>query len=704
MAITVVQTSALTRTSFGSGNPTVSFSTAPGVGSTILIVVVNYHALSPVLNSVTVNAEEALNDATHTSGTSQVSIWRVSEYPGGTATITVNPFETSGHFITACAIEVTGLDPTEPLGQTANQTSTGSPQVVPSGGMLSVPQFVLGAFGITTGITNNGVVATAGTPLYTESNSNSFAAGGASYIQAVNTLGASVSWTTTSSPPWFSVVAAYKPPPQAGASFVPGITLANETVFVPVVEESIGAFNAGSIPRLGPTGKLDPSMVDITAAGTTDAVQLRGVTGQLSSDEFLFWDNFNNILNSGGGFGWINAGVGPTRLVPIAAGGRNGAQLTTQYSANNAFAGLRMYARDTSLGEQCESWLISSGDLGGVEASVRVLSGAFEPVFYSSLLSVDPFPVLHTGNTRTINDIGLWGTGNISIGASVVVDPLTLSNSTPAAPAANNVRVFGRKLAERMHPAFIGPSGLAQGMQRTLAGANVGYWAPPGNATTVPAVLGFTAVTVTGFTATARNIATTNRFTRMRRLGYVTAATAGTVGHWRVGVYQYTVGGASGSGGFFYVKRFGISDPAAVAGARMFIGMRFSSTPANAEPSTLTNCVGVGHNAAHTNLHIFYGGSAAQTPINLGANFPITHGSVEAYELALFSASNSGDVHWQVTRLSNGNTASGTIVNSGATVLPTETTLLAPWGYRTNNATALAVGLDVMSAYIETDF
>jgi hypothetical protein len=48
--------------------------------------------------------------------------------------------------------------------------------------------------------------------------------------------------------------------------------------------------------------------------------------------------------------------------------------------------------------------------------------------------------------------------------------------------------------------------------------------------------------------------------------------------------------------------------------------------------------------------------------------------------------------------------ATGTITNSGATVLPTNTTLIGPWGYRTNNATALAVGLDVMSAYIETDF
>jgi hypothetical protein len=77
---------------------------------------------------------------------------------------------------------------------------------------------------------------------------------------------------------------------------------------------------------------------------------------------------------------------------------------------------------------------------------------------------------------------------------------------------------------------------------------------------------------------------------------------------------------------------------------------------------------------------------------------------VDVYELALFSPPNSGEVRWEVTRLNTGHVATGTIANTGAAVLPTNTTLIGPWGYRTNNATALAVGVDVMSAYIETDF
>lgn len=284
-------------------------------------------------------------------------------------------------------------------------------------------------------------------------------------------------------------------------------------------------------------------------------------------------------------------------------------------------------------------------------------------------------------------------------------DPLDLTVTDPAAPAADTVRLFRRAIAGRQFPAFVGPAGLDTALQPLLARNKVGLWMPPGNANTVPGVLGFTAPTVTGFTATARNVATTNLFNRMRRLGYVSAATAGSVGHWRNGSGQFTVGSSvSGLGGFTFIVRFGISDAAAVAGARMFMGVRASATPSNVEPSTLTNCIGIGHGAADTNMKLFYGGSAAQTPLDLGANFPANTLSVDVYELALFSPPTSGDVQWQVTRLNTNHVAAGTITNSGAAVLPTNGTLLAaPWAYRTNNATALAVGMDVMSCYIETD-
>jgi hypothetical protein len=299
-------------------------------------------------------------------------------------------------------------------------------------------------------------------------------------------------------------------------------------------------------------------------------------------------------------------------------------------------------------------------------------------------------------------------TGKLIQNSTVLISDTGLvnmpSNATLVTPAANTVTIFGRTIAGRGYAAFSGPSGLDSALQPLLARNKVGYWNPSGNGNNNPGVFGFTPPNITGFTATTRNVETTNMFSRFRRIGYVSATTAGAVGQWRVSITQYTMGNGAGVGGFTYIIRFGISDVVEVAGARMFIGMRQFANPNNAEPSTLTQCVGVGHGAADTNLKIFYGGSVAQTPIDLGANFPITHGSVEMYELALFAAPNTQTIQYEVTRLLDGTSSAGILSGIAGTALPDSTQLIGPWGYRTNNATALAVGLDVASAYIETDF
>ncbi len=196
----------------------------------------------------------------------------------------------------------------------------------------------------------------------------------------------------------------------------------------------------------------------------------------------------------------------------------------------------------------------------------------------------------------------------------------------------------------------------------------------------------------------------------MRRLGFLTAATAGLVGVWRLGLSTVTLGagGAPALGGFHKILRFGISDPAFVTGARMFMGVASSTSNAtNVEPSTLTNVIGIGHGAADTTLRLYFGGSTAQTPIDLGVNFPCNTQSVDVYELAIFAPPDTlNTVHYEVTRLNTGHVATGTlqaIVSPGVRLPLSSTMLNNQWGYRTNNASALAVGLDVMSDYIETD-
>jgi len=287
----------------------------------------------------------------------------------------------------------------------------------------------------------------------------------------------------------------------------------------------------------------------------------------------------------------------------------------------------------------------------------------------------------------------------VSSAESSTLATLTLPDTpSPTVPSDGYGTIFIKKIGGRIMAAQIGPSGLDTTLQANLGGNKVAMWMPPGGSTTVPGIFGMAALTATG-TATARTVATTNLLSRMTRLGYVSAATAGALAGAREAVAKFTTGAGPGLGGFFARYRFGVSDPAVVAGARMFIGLdAATAAPTNVEPSTKVNCIGVAQISTSSNLNIVYGNATAKTPIDLGANFP-ANTAADAYELNLFSPP-AGGVHWQVRRLNTVFEASGFVSSTEA---PSATTLLCHQLWRCNNATALAVGLDVCGIYIETD-
>lgn len=290
---------------------------------------------------------------------------------------------------------------------------------------------------------------------------------------------------------------------------------------------------------------------------------------------------------------------------------------------------------------------------------------------------------------------------------------LTLNSSSTVVPtpAAGNTTMFGKNLANRILPASIGPSAIDAALQPAIWRQKIYMWNPPGNATTVPGVFGAVAPTALG-TVTARNVATTNLFARTRRLGYVSAATAGALAGNYSTAAQWTTGNGAGLGGFFYSCRFGFSDAAAVSGARAFVGMSSSvAAPTNVEANTLTNSIGIAQLSTDaTQLYLVYGGSAAQTGVALGTTFPpmvstgVTGG--QAYDLTIFCPPNSNGVfHIMLEKIGTTSVYTNTITpNTPGTQTPANTTLLAPRAWRTNNATLLAVGIDILQTYIETDY
>jgi hypothetical protein len=327
-----------------------------------------------------------------------------------------------------------------------------------------------------------------------------------------------------------------------------------------------------------------------------------------------------------------------------------------------------------------------------------------------SFLSAPEFEFGQAANpSLVIGDAGILvrgsgGTRSTSLSSTTISgNTLFLQETTTPSTPVSAATIFVRNKANRRMAGQVGPSGIDYTFQPSVYGNKIALWNPPGNATTVPGVLGMAALTAQG-TATARNVTTTNLLTRTKRLSVASGNPAGSLAGYRLGVAQYTMGNGSGAGGFMYVIRFGVAD--ARTATRMFIGLRNSTaTPTNVEPSTITNCIGVGNGVANTNLFIYYGGSAAQTPINLGANFPCNTNSADLYELTLFSSPNSNNsVGYRVERLNTGDVASGTLTGVAGTALPASTTLLTLNDFRTNALSNGVVALDYVSIYIETDY
>lgn len=290
----------------------------------------------------------------------------------------------------------------------------------------------------------------------------------------------------------------------------------------------------------------------------------------------------------------------------------------------------------------------------------------------------------------------------LSVPALVMTGPETRTTSTsaPSTPASGKMAVWAANLANYSALATMDAAGLQTVSQPWLAQRHIGAWLPAAGSNTAPGLFGRDAYNVYG-SATGRSPATTNLFTRMHRMGYVSAGTAGSFAGHRLGANVISTGG-SGLGGFRYVCRFGISDAAFVSSCQMFVGVGPSGSASSVDLTALTFSIGVGASAADTTMHFICAGTAGQTPVDLGANFPVNTTNVDAYELNLY-APTTGGVWWKVTRLNTGNTATGTVAadGTGATIL-TNTSLISPQqAWRSNNATATAVGLDIMGHYFE---
>lgn len=351
------------------------------------------------------------------------------------------------------------------------------------------------------------------------------------------------------------------------------------------------------------------------------------------------------------------------------------------------------------------------GTIAGFAAqNLAEITSAGDTFFIRSLFNVPIRFIVDGVEVFQVTKTGIVSALNITapnVGGGGSADPLNLiDRPSPGTPAADTVRLFGRKVAGRMLPASIGPSGLDTALQPLIARNKIALFNPPGNSTAAQTI-GMAAPNITG-AATTANVGTGNIHLAMRRLEYaVTTAAATAVAGARGTVAQYRVGEtATPFGGFTFVARFGPSrGVAANATRRFFAGLTSNlAAPTDADPTagtTWANTIALVADAADVNFHIAHRtGTGAVTKINTGIPKAYADNS-EMFELALFSApTGAASVGYQVTRLSDGLTFAGSITGS----LPAATQLLTWQLWSSVGGTNAVVGVAVASVYIETDF
>lgn len=309
------------------------------------------------------------------------------------------------------------------------------------------------------------------------------------------------------------------------------------------------------------------------------------------------------------------------------------------------------------------------------------------------------------GSTTQIqyNNAGVMaGSPNVEIEGVGAASQLRLEAiASPTTPASGGVAIVGRADAGRTMPAFVSQDGVVRGLQTSWArSSQLVYKAQPG-ATAVSA-FGGAAPTATG-TATAVNITTANLIGYTPRVEYLVTTPATTaIAGFRCTTGMVTIGAPSaGLGGFTFVGRWGTATGASTTTQRAFFGLGASLVaPTDVEPSSLVNQIGMGWDAADTNVQIMFNdGSGTATKVDLGASFPAPSvDRTNMYELSMFSPrGTSQSVVWLVTDLVSGATQTGTI----NTDMPTTSTVLAPRGWCSAGGTSSVMGFGLVSLVLD---
>jgi hypothetical protein len=299
-----------------------------------------------------------------------------------------------------------------------------------------------------------------------------------------------------------------------------------------------------------------------------------------------------------------------------------------------------------------------------------------------------------------------WPSRGIEVNESVLVDPQ---------PIAGTLQLYAKNIGGRMMLKHLGPSGVDTPLQPFL-GMNRCAMVQAISGIATLQYFGMPALTAVG-TLTLATSAITNRYAGMQKADVLvgTAAT-NALASLRGAQALYFLGNAAGMGGFFFVMRGGPATGCTNTASNFFMGIGPTTAPTAAEPSTVSQMIGIGYDGADTQLTFMCknSGTVVKTALNT-TNFPVasfplsankavpTTDRTDMYELVLFAAPNSPIINWRATDLITGAQWSGS-VTAGTNAGPAVNTALYPLIKSSSMATSSIIGVTLASLYIETDF
>ena len=312
-------------------------------------------------------------------------------------------------------------------------------------------------------------------------------------------------------------------------------------------------------------------------------------------------------------------------------------------------------------------------------------------------------PILAQGELGLVTDTGAYKMGDGTTNWNVLpynqlqpgVSTLTFTNQPdPTTPGPGTTVIYGRTVAGRSLPKYIGPSGLNSPLQPAIF-QNSLWLVQPNTTSSVSSIGG--SVTSTGTISTITPASNTFGLCS----GFASGATAGsTAGTGQTVSPLNTSSTAITNGGFFFVCRLWYPDAnygTGATGSRHFVGVTDQTMAVSVgadNPAGSRIGFAMSTNLAETNWMFTTRNGTAETRVDTGVVFAVNN----LYDFYIFISAGSTTVSWRIDNLSTGSITEG----STTSTLPAAATYMRA-GFQLATLTTAARNVRMKKIYVETD-